>query len=185
MALAFKAGCSLLLSFHFHCECFSEFTVNSNGISFVREAAFYHFSPGWSRGVSTWHFPNWRLAPPRFALTSPVSLAFPQRSPVGAGGVAAPHLSRSLSLDQSKALLTSLRLRFAGCHIHSRLASASQWLRAFYCVDATGCSGAIGASLQPAQRFSVSLIPATQPLGVPDDKLPSPCSQGQGMGRTN
>jgi hypothetical protein len=132
MALAFKAGCSLLLSFHFHCECFPEFTVNSNGISFVREAAFYHFSPRWSRGVSTWHFPNWRLGPTRFALTSPVSLAFPQRSPVGSGGVAAPHLSRSLSLDQSKTLLISLRLRLAGCHIHSRLASASQWLRASY-----------------------------------------------------
>jgi hypothetical protein len=51
MAPAFKADCSLLLSFHFHCEFFPEFTVNSYGTGFVREVAFYHFSPRWSQGV--------------------------------------------------------------------------------------------------------------------------------------
>jgi hypothetical protein len=40
MALKFQAGCSLLLPFHVHCECFSEFNVIRCGIGFVREAAF-------------------------------------------------------------------------------------------------------------------------------------------------
>ena len=59
MASAFMAGRSLLLSFHFGCECFAESAVNSCGMRFAREVAFYHFSPRWSQGPSKGDRVDW------------------------------------------------------------------------------------------------------------------------------